>query len=47
VGLKMSWLDHHYGGHFPTSWSLGIILTALLASGVVSWIFPLKPSEPS
>lgn len=45
VGLKMSWLDHHFGGHFPTSWSLGIILTALLASGVVSWIFPKKEEE--
>ena len=46
VGLKMSWLDHHFGGHFPTSWSLGIILSALLTSGLASWCFPLKSSEP-
>lgn len=45
VGLKMSWLDHHYEGHFPTSWSLGIILAAVITSGVVSWIFPLKEEE--
>jgi tellurite resistance protein TerC len=36
VGLKMSWLDAQFGGHFPTTWSLAIILTALISSGVFS-----------
>ena len=40
VGLKMTSLDHHFEGHFPTSWSLGIILLALLLSGILSWVFP-------
>jgi tellurite resistance protein TerC len=41
VGLKMSWLDHHFhGGKFPTAYSLGIILLALLLSGIASWLFP-------
>jgi len=41
VGVKMAWFDHHFpGGKFPTSWSLGIILLALLLSGLVSWLFP-------
>lgn len=42
VGLKMAWLDHYFDGHFPTTWSLGIILTALFFSGFVSWLFPKK-----
>lgn len=40
VGVKMSWLDHHFGGRFPTGYSLGIIVIALLFSGVASWLFP-------
>lgn len=40
VGAKMSWLDHHVEGHFPTSWSLGIIVSALLLSGLFSWLMP-------
>ena len=40
VGLKMTSLDHHFEGHFPTSWSLGIILLALLLSGILSCVFP-------
>ncbi|MFZ4387778.1 MAG: TerC family protein [Chthoniobacterales bacterium] len=42
VGLKMSWLDHHYEGHFPISWSLGIIVGALAAAAFFSWLLPLK-----
>jgi tellurite resistance protein TerC len=42
VGLKMSWIDHQMQGHFPTSWSLGIIVSALLLTGWLSWIFPKK-----
>jgi len=45
VGVKMAWLDHHYGGKFPTAWSLAIILTALLLSGGLSWCFPKKNIE--
>jgi tellurite resistance protein TerC len=44
VGLKMSWLDRHYG-HFPTSWSLGIIISALAAAAFFSWLLPLKKEE--
>ena len=40
VGAKMSWLDHRFEGHFPTSWSLGIIVSALLLSGLFSWLMP-------
>jgi tellurite resistance protein TerC len=42
VGVKMIWLDHHFDGKFPTFWSLTIIITSLVLSGLVSWIFPLK-----
>jgi tellurite resistance protein TerC len=42
VGAKMIWLDHHFNGKFPTFWSLTIIITSLVLSGLVSWIFPLK-----
>ena len=45
VGLKMSWLDHHFQGNFPITWSLGIILSALLVSGFCSWIFPKKERD--
>ena len=47
VGLKMTWLDHHFAGHFPTSWSLAIILLALLLSGICSWVFPKREEHPS
>lgn len=47
VGLKMSWLDRHYEGHFPTAWSLGIIVGALFLSGFFSWLLPLKENEKS
>ncbi len=45
VGAKMAWLDHHFHGHFPTSWSLGIIVTALLLAGVFSWLLPADTSD--
>jgi len=45
VGLKMSWLDHHFDGHFPTLWSLAIIVGALFLAGFCSWLFPLKEKE--
>jgi len=40
VGVKMSWLDHHFGGRFPIGYSLGIIVVSLLLSGIASWLFP-------
>jgi tellurite resistance protein TerC len=45
VGLKMSWLDRHFDGHFPTVWSLGIIVGALAAAAFFSWLLPLKKEE--
>jgi tellurite resistance protein TerC len=45
VGLKMTVLNHLFGGKFPIAWSLGIICTVLVGSIVASLIF--KPSEGS
>lgn len=42
VGLKMVWLNKLYGGHFPISLSLGIILGVIAASIVLSLVFPKK-----
>ena len=42
VGLKMSWLDRHFDGHFPTIFSLGIIIGALTAAAFFSWLLPLR-----
>jgi tellurite resistance protein TerC len=36
VGLKMVWLNEHFGGKFPIEWSLGIIGGVIAASVVVS-----------
>ena len=51
VGLKMVWLNEAFGGHFPISWSLGIIIGVIGASVVLSLLFPKPPddsgSEPS
>ena len=33
VGLKMVWLNEAFGGKFPISWSLGIILSVIAAVG--------------
>jgi tellurite resistance protein TerC len=42
VGLKMTWLDYAYGGHFPIGWSLAII-GVLLSVGVAgSLLTPRK-----
>ena len=45
VGLKMIWLNDAFGGKFPITWSLGIILGTIAASVVASLIFP--PKEPT
>jgi len=42
VGLKMVWLNPIYGGHFPISWSLLIILGTIILSILVSLVFPAK-----
>jgi tellurite resistance protein TerC len=40
VGLKMSWLNAAWGGHFPTTISLGVIVGILAASIGLSLVFP-------
>jgi tellurite resistance protein TerC len=40
VGLKMVWLNPWFGGHFPITWSLGIIISTIIISIVASLIFP-------
>ncbi|MBI5091876.1 MAG: TerC family protein [Candidatus Hydrogenedentes bacterium] len=42
VGLKMVWLNDAFGGKFPITWSLGIILSVVAISVVLSLIFPRK-----
>jgi tellurite resistance protein TerC len=42
VGLKMVWLNPLYDGHFPITWSLGIILGTIVFSIVASLIFPKR-----
>lgn len=36
VGLKMTYLNEHFGGKFPISWSLGIIFTMIAISIIYS-----------
>ena len=46
VGLKMVWLNSLFPDHkFPVQWSLGIIGGVLLASVVLSLVFPAKAEE--
>lgn len=42
VGLKMSWLNSLFGGKFPISWSLIIILTVIVISILVSLLIKDK-----
>ena len=42
VGLKMVWLNNLFGGKFPISLSLAIILAVILSSIVLSLLFPKK-----
>ena len=42
VGLKMVWLNPLYDGHFPITWSLGIILGTIALSIVASLVFPKR-----
>jgi TerC family integral membrane protein len=47
IGLKMSWLNAQWGGHFPITISLGIIGFLLAASIVLSLVFPKRPVSSS
>lgn len=40
VGLKMVWLNELFGGKFPVTWSLAIILLTIGASIALSLLFP-------
>jgi tellurite resistance protein TerC len=40
VGLKMVWLNHAFGGHFPIAWSLGIIIGVIGIAILLSLAFP-------
>ncbi|MBK9164500.1 MAG: TerC family protein [Acidobacteria bacterium] len=46
VGLKMVWLNDAFGGKFPITWSLGIILSTIAISIIASLIFPFKGKAP-
>jgi tellurite resistance protein TerC len=43
VGLKMVWLNEAFGGKFPISWSLGIIVSVIAVSVAASLLFPRQP----
>jgi tellurite resistance protein TerC len=45
VGLKMVWLNDLYDGKFPITLSLGIISGVILASVILSLLFPKKASS--
>ena len=47
VGLKMVWLDHLFGGHFPIGISLGIIATVIGAAIGLSLAFPKRDRLPA
>ncbi len=42
VGVKMVWLNEAFGGKFPISWSLGIILSVIAASVAASLVCPKR-----
>ena len=45
VGLKMVWLNKLFDGHFPTTWSLGLIALFIGGSIAASLLFPKKNDE--
>jgi tellurite resistance protein TerC len=45
VGCKMTFLNHLFGGHFPITWSLGIIVGVIGISIALSLIFPKPPDD--
>jgi tellurite resistance protein TerC len=46
VGCKMTFLNRLFGGHFPITWSLGIIVGVIGVSVVLSLLFPRPPEHP-
>lgn len=44
VGVKMVYLNDAFGGKFPISWSLGIIVSLIGSSIIVSWIVSSRDS---
>jgi tellurite resistance protein TerC len=46
VGAKMSFLNRMFGGHFPITWSLGIIVGVIAASVALSLLFPKREPTP-
>ena len=47
VGIKMVWLNAHFGGKFPIAWSLGIIGALIATSMVLSVLFPKREERPA
>jgi tellurite resistance protein TerC len=45
VGCKMTFLNHLFGGHFPITWSLGIIVGVIGVSIGLSLLFPKPPDQ--
>ncbi len=45
VGLKMTVLNRLWHGHFPISWSLGIIVGVIVVSIALSLLFPKQAQE--
>jgi tellurite resistance protein TerC len=45
VGLKMTVLNRLWQGHFPISWSLGIIVGVIVVSIALSLLFPKQAQE--
>lgn len=45
VGLKMTWLNEVFGGHFPIKWSLALIFSILAISIGASLIFANKKAK--
>jgi tellurite resistance protein TerC len=43
VGLKMVWLNEWFGGKFPITWSLGIIVGIIVVSVMASLLKPKGP----
>ncbi|MNL36712.1 Inner membrane protein alx [compost metagenome] len=43
VGLKMVWLNEHFDGHFPITWSLAIIALLIGGSVAASLLIKQKP----
>lgn len=46
VGLKMVWLNEKFDGHFPITWSLGII-GAILAISIAANLFATRKDPPA